>query len=161
MQVKLGTRTYNTDTASKQRMRTTIESPFPRVDYKKTEILYQQSHKPYSYFTLVTIEKIIDNQTVKSYTWIQEVDKEELDEFLQLPPLSRRTRHRDPIEPKEPQNRNEYFRNYYHSHKDKIKEYTLKYRQKNKDTLNQKAKDYYQEHKEEILQRQKNYNKKD
>lgn len=151
----------NTDTATPlfTHERTTREDLNPRVYLIRKELPYHLKYNKDFWFTQVIVEKYIDENLVKTYSWLQSVTPEEKEEFLKInnPP---RKKELTPAESK----RKEYLKNYYEEHKEKYRtrysspeyqEKKKKYREEHKEEYNERAKQYYYRHREEKLKKMK------
>lgn len=137
MKLKINNLIFNTETCSHTRkIRITKEELSSRSYVIKTEQLCHQIHCKDHYFLIVVLEKYTDNQLTSTYSWLQYVSQEELQEFLQLPDYHKPRKPKEPKSPKEP---------------------TLDKEEQNKETLKEKRHQYYEAHKEEIKQRAKEY----
>ena len=61
--------------------RTTREDITPRVYLIKTEQIYHKYHTS-SYANVIRVDKYIDDTLVNSYSWIQQIEPAEVDEFF-------------------------------------------------------------------------------
>lgn len=159
MKLNTGTLIYNTDTCSHTRkVRITREELTSRSYVVKTEQLCHQIHCKEHYFLIVVLEKYIDNQLTSTYSWIQTLDPDELQEFLALPDYHKPRKPKPPKEPKEPKPKPEstYKKQLEEQNKDTIKEkrnqYYEEYYEAHKEEMNQRSKKYYQEHKDKWQQ---------
>ena len=139
MKLSIGTRIYNTNQCIKHKdaLKVTIDQPTPRVTFRKEELLCHQRHDTTSYFNWVTVYKYIDDSCVFTYSWIQDIEDDELKEFLELEELARQRKNLPPPPKDEtPQERKKRLcREYYYQNKEKLKS---------------KKHEWYQNHKEEI-----------
>ena len=124
MKLSSGTLVYNTDncTVHRHSLKVTEDRPHPRVLYRKEEVLCNQRQNSTHYFNWVKVYKYIDGIQVKFYEWIQEVDQDEIQEFLNIEQSIPTT------PPTEEQERRKYYkRKYYLEHRqellDRRKEY--------------------------------------
>lgn len=130
MKFNTGTRIFNTDrcTVHKNTVKVTEDILNPRVTLHKEEVLCSQKQDSKGYFNWVKVVKYIDGIPVKNYSWIQDVDEEELKEFIE-----RELHPRDPTpEDSKAERRRLLHRKYYLEHKEKLLE---------------QRKQYYKEHK--------------
>lgn len=155
MKLNTGTLIYNTETCSHTRkVRITKEELTSRSYVVKTEQLCHQIHCKEHYFLIVDLEKYTDNQLTSTYSWIQTLDPDELQEFLDLPDYYKPRKPRKPKEPKEPSkpkepkepkeptlDRKAYRHQYYEAHKEELKQRAKEH-----------SKKYYQEHKDKWQQ---------
>lgn len=159
MKLAIGNKIYNTDQCVKHRdcIKVTDEALTPRVTFRKVEVLCHQRHNTECFFNWVTVYKFIDGNQVTSYTWIQDVDEEELREFDRLKeelasrPKPKRTR-RKPEPTITPDERHELKkqrnREYYYKHREEQLARKKEYYWQNKQQQNDYSKQYYQEHKD-------------
>lgn len=139
--------------------RTTTEQLTPRVTLVKTELPYHPRYKKDFWFSHVTVQKYIDNNLVKTYSWLQSITQEEKEEFLKI---NNKKKSPTTLSKK----RREYMKEYYQQHKDKCKEYCntpeykekkKKYREEHKEEYRENSRQYYQLHREEKLKKVKEY----
>lgn len=150
MKLNTGTLIYNTDTCSHTRkVRITKEELTSRSYVVKTEQLCHQIHNKEHYFLIVALEKYTDNQLTSTYSWLQTLDPDELQEFLDLPDYHKPRKPKPPKQPKEPKPKKE-------STFDR-KAYKKQWEEQNKETIKEKRHKYYELHKDEIKQRSKEY----
>lgn len=144
MKLKINNLIFNTETCSHTRkIRITKEELSSRSYVIKTEQLCHQIHCKDHYFLIVVLEKYTDNQLTSTYSWLQYVSQEELQEFLQLPDYHKPRKPKEPKSPKESVFDREV--------------YQKEWEEQNKETLKEKRHQYYEAHKEEIKQRAKEY----
>lgn len=147
--------------------RTTREELNPRVYLLKKELPYHVRFNKNFWFSQVTVEKYIDDNLVKTYSWLQSVTPEEKEEFLKInnPPIPKEEPEPTPAE----KDRKEYMKKYYKENKEKLKarysspeykEKKRKYREEHKEEYNARSRAYYYRHREEKLMKMKEYNKK-
>lgn len=163
MKQTIGNKIFNTDSCQKHRRHTRItrEELTPRVFFIKTELLCTQKHDTSCYFNWVTVDKYIDDIKVKSYSWIQDVDPDELKEFLSIdlkPPRDNRLHksyyksvydsHLKPSPEELHERKKKQSRDYYHTHKEELLKKKKEHYITHKDEHLQKSKQYYQEHKD-------------
>lgn len=147
----------------KRYTRVTEEQLNPRVKLIKTELPCHPKNHPDLWFNHVTVQKFIDDNLVKTYSWVQSINQEEKNEFLALYTPKKETK-----QPKEIQqttkDRKEYMKAYYLANREKLKE---KYKEKcrkyyleHREECKEKRRIYYLEHREERLIKMKQYYKK-
>lgn len=154
--------------------RTTREDITPRVYLIKTEQIYHKYHTS-SYANVIRVDKYIDDTLVNSYSWIQQIEPAEVDEFFKDKAAylkekkriydreyNKNRRNNKPkiskpklTEEERKQKNREKAKAYYLRNKDKVNERKKKYYEEHKDDLKQYHKQYYQDH----LDYFKNYNK--
>lgn len=156
MKMKIGSLVFNTNTCIKHKdsTKTTTDQINQRVYVVKEEVLYHQKHNHNNFFNFVTVTKFIDDKPVSSYSWIQEVDNEELKSFLDQEELTRKNK------------RKEYVKQYYSSHKDYFKQYNSQRKQQDTDKEElklikaQKRKEYIKQYQLTHLEKYRQYCKK-
>lgn len=156
MKMKIGSLVFNTNTCIKHKdsIKTTTDQINQRVYVVKEEVLYHQKHNHNNFFNLVTVTKFIDDKPVSSYSWIQDVDKEELTSFLEQEELTKQNK------------RKEYVKQYYSSHKDYYKQYYSQKKQQETDKeqlkqiREQKRKEYIKQYQLTHLEQYRKYCKK-
>ena len=155
MKLKINNLIFNTETCSHTRkIRITKEELTPRSYVIKTEQLCHQIHCKDHYFLIVVLEKYTDNQLTSTYSWLQYVSQEELQEFLQLPDYHKPRKPKEPKEStldKEEQDKEtlkEKRHRYYELHKEELKQKAKEYFELHKDKKKEIARKYYQEHKD-------------
>lgn len=138
------------------RQRVSTDTLNDRVYLKKTEQLYHRKYSS-SYILIVLVQKFIDDTPVNSWSWIQSITQEELQDFPKPPSTHRqynKTRYQD---------RKEYYKQYYRDHKDPNTPTRKKWSELTPDETKQikreRARLYYQLHREEVLERKRLYNK--
>lgn len=167
MKLTINSVVCNTDTATPlfTHERTTTEQLTPRVTLIRKELPYHLKYNKDFWFTQVIVEKYIDGNLVKTYSWLQSVTPEEKEEFLKINNPPRKKPEPTPAEKK----RKEYLKNYYEEHKEKYRtrysspeymEKKKKYREEHKEEYNERAKQYYYRHREEKLKKIKEYQNK-
>lgn len=149
---------FNTDRCVRERCRVTRDDYNDRVYFLKTEFLCHQQQNTRTYFNMVTAEKYIDGNLVRSFTWVQEVDDDELMEWLKVPTIleekrkqreqkaSTRKPRYTPEEIKE--RKRQRAREYYLKHREELNERRKEYYYEHKDEKKAYSEQYYQEHKE-------------
>jgi len=153
MKLNTGTLIYNTETCSHTRkVRITKEELTSRSYVVKTEQLCHQIHCKEHYFLIVDLEKYTDNQLTSTYSWIQTLDPDELQEFLDLPDYYKPRKPKPPKPPKPPKEPKPKKESTFDR-----KAYKKEWEEQNKDTIKEKRHQYYEAHKEEIKQRTKEY----
>lgn len=98
--------------------RTTTEPLDDTTYFKKTEQIIHQK-KTSQYFTAVLVEKYINDTPTQKWSWIQPIDKEELQEFIDY--------YKEHKPKKPPFNREQYYRDYYERHKEELKNKSKEY----------------------------------
>ncbi len=170
----------NTDWASHTRkIKTEITELNDRVYLKKLKQLCHQKQNKDNWFLIVTLEKYIDDNLVKNYSWIESITKEELQEYQELPDYKKPKKVKTlppPKTPKQPKKKKEkvwvlvppgvihpkkspkeQYKEYYQKHKEEIRQRCLEYYHKHKEERQAYKKEYYKNHKEQILQNAKEY----
>lgn len=146
--------------------RTTREELNPRVYLLKKELPYHVRFNKNFWFSQVTVEKYIDDNLVKTYSWLQSVTPEEKEEFLKI--NNTPMKEEPELTPAE-KNRKDYYKKYYEEHKEELKarysspeykEKKKKYREEHKEEYNARSRAYYYRHREEKLMKMKEYQKK-
>lgn len=179
MKLSIDNHIFNTDNCVKHRdcIKVTIEQVTPRVYVKKEELLCHQRQNTELYFNWVTVTKYIDGNPVSTYSWIQDVDEDELQAFRKIKetcPTYRRTRpdNKPRLTPEERlEHKRQSGREYYYKNRERLLQYKKDYakRQKEdsaptpeelKELKKQKDREYYQKHKEELLERRREYYQK-
>ena len=129
MKQAIGNHIYNTDRCIVHRhsLKVTEDVLTPRVKFRKEEVLCHQKQDSKGYFNWVKAYKYIDGVQVAFFQWIQEVDDDEIKDFLQ-----RELTVREPTEADSKRERKKLFhRKYYLEHKEELIE---------------KRKQYYRQH---------------
>lgn len=144
----------------------------PRIILRKTKQLYHRRGTSY-YAWLVLLEKVIDSTPTRAYSWIEEIDKEEVDPILkQLKEEERKKK--ELLKPKPTPKPKKKL--YYRPPKVKIKiikpkptpltpeekklrqkEARKRFNERHRDKINAWHKQYYEKHKEEIKQKKRSY----
>lgn len=183
MKLSIDNHIFNTDNCVKHRdcIKVTIEQVTPRVYVKKEELLCHQRQNTELYFNWVTVTKYIDGNPVSTYSWIQDVDEDELQAFQKIKetcPTYRRTRpdNKPRLTPEERlEHKRQSGREYYYKNRERLLQYKKDYAKRQKEDTNtapdptpeeldelkkQKNREYYQKHKEELLERRREYYQK-
>lgn len=141
------------------RQRVSTDTLSDRVTLKKTEQLYHRKYSS-SYILIVLVQKFIDDTPVNSWSWIQPITQEELQDFPSPPSNHKeynKTRYQD---------RKEYYKQYYQEHRnpdtptrDRSKKWSELTKEEIKQIKREQSRLYYQLHREEVLERKRLYNK--
>lgn len=144
------------------RQRVSTDTLNDRVYLKKTEQLYHRKYSS-SYILIVLVQKFIDDTPVNSWSWIQPITQEELQDF---PSLSPHKKYNKEQTHQRYQDRKEYYKQYYQQHRnpdtptrDRSKKWSELTKEEIKQIKREQARLYYQLHREEVLERKRLYNK--
>lgn len=155
MKLSVGAHVFNTNQCVRHRdcIKVTVDRLSPRVYCKREEVLCHQRHNAEVFFNWVTVSKYIDDTLVLSYSWLQEVDEEDLQSFREIkesapPPPPRKPE----LTPEEKELKHELKkkknREYYYAHREEQLAKKKEYYRQNKQQQNDYSKQYYQEHKD-------------
>ena len=150
MKLTVGPHIFNTDNCVRHRgcTRVTVDQVTPRVYVRKEETLCHQKQNNQVFFNWVTATKYIDDNPVKTYSWIQDLEPDELEEFLKME-QDKKKKELDPEEQERiRQLKNQKSREYYHKHREEMLQRVKDYQSKNRLQQNAYSRQYYQEHKD-------------
>ena len=138
------------------KVRESRETLSDRVYLTRTEQLYHRRNSS-SWLKVILIRKYIDDKEVNAWSWIEEVEREELETWVKLKKNyhQKKEQSQENLD-KQKEEKKKMNSTYYQLHREEIlarkREYNRIHRQQN----NEQAKRYYQTHKEQI----KEYNRK-
>ena len=145
------------------KVRESKETLSDRVYLTRTEQLYHRRNSS-SWLKVILIRKYIDDNEVNAWSWIEEVDREELgtwvkkyyspEKYQQKKELSQEDLDKQREEKKKMNN------TYYQLHREEILERKREYNRTHRQQNNEQARRYYQSHKEQIKEYNRRYREK-